>query len=270
MPSLTASDAATLATQNSPQLLILAATDDSIASGGDYITFDQIVHHFGFSGVTSLGDSVVWPINAVGEVQVEWEWNAYNGGGIVEIEVDGVVPAWGLVGSDTAGSVGVKRRSVHISEGAIVKIKVTQTSGGPLTGSAFVEFVIPGASLSSRTATLISDVIAARPASPTGETFFDQTFDVVWDGSAQMLISGSPDGVDPWLVEDALRLNVTHADASTASYYVESWLPSGPIWQAPYDISSLLEPGPNTLRVRFEDVYGGDVGNHAQMWLVSA
>lgn len=133
------------------QLLVVSATADSISSGGDYVTADAIVYQRGFAGVTADGDSIVWPTDAVGEIQVEFAWDTYTGGGTIEIEVDGVVPAWGLIATGTSGSKGCKRRGVHIAEGAVVKVKVTQTSGVAKTADVLVEFSIPDPTLGTVT-----------------------------------------------------------------------------------------------------------------------
>ena len=129
------------------QILVVSATNQSFASGGAYVTSDAIVYQHGFDAVTAPGDSIMWPVDAVGEIQVEFAWDTYQGGGTIEIEVDGVVPAWGLIASGSSGAKGCKRRSVHIAEGAAVKIKVTQSSGVAKTGDVHVEFSIPDPSV---------------------------------------------------------------------------------------------------------------------------
>lgn len=135
------------ATAGVGQILLASATAQAFASGGDYVTTDAIEYQFGFADVVAAGDSIVWPVDAVGEVQVEFKWDTYEGGGTIEIEVDGAVPAWGLVGTGNVGSEGCKRRGVHIAEGSVVKVKVTQTSGEAQTGDVTVEFSIPDPTL---------------------------------------------------------------------------------------------------------------------------
>lgn len=125
------------------QLLVLSATGDSIASGGDYVTFDSQVYRHGFTeGVSADGTTITWPVSASGSIQVEWEWDSYTGGGTVEIEVDGQIPDWGTVVAGSSGQTFVKRRGVHIREGAEVKLKVTQTSGAAKTADVHVEFQV--------------------------------------------------------------------------------------------------------------------------------
>ncbi len=130
---------------SSGQILVLSATDVSIASGGDYVAFDTQVHRHGFvAAIGGDGVSITWPIAyAGGTIQVEWEWDTYTGGGTIEIEVDGAVPEWGTVVSGSAGRTFVKARAVDIAEGAEVKIKVTQDSGSAQTATVYAEFVCP-------------------------------------------------------------------------------------------------------------------------------
>lgn len=110
------------------QMLILSATGASIASGGDYVTFDTIEHQRGFSGVSTAGETITWPTSVIGVVEVSLAWDTYTGASDVELEVDGAVPAWGLVGSGS-GSSGSKTRAVDIASGQVLKVKVTQSSG---------------------------------------------------------------------------------------------------------------------------------------------
>lgn len=129
------------------QVLLVSATGQSFADGGDYVTADAVEYRHGFDGNEVAGDSVVWPVDAVGEIQVEFKWATYTGGGTIEIEVDDEVPAWGLIAEGTSGSEGCKRRAVHINEGAAVKVKVTQDSGSAQTADVMVEFSVPDPTL---------------------------------------------------------------------------------------------------------------------------
>lgn len=124
------------------QLLLVEAAGQSFASGGAYVDADSIVYQHGFDEVTAAGDTIIWPTDAVGEIQVEFAWDTYTGGGTVEVEVNGTVPDWGLIGSGSSGQTGCKRRGVHIAEGDAVKIKVTQSSGSAKTADVLVEFAI--------------------------------------------------------------------------------------------------------------------------------
>lgn len=194
------------------QLLLLSATGDSFASGGDYVTTDTIEYQHGFAGVTAAGDSILWPTDAVGTIQVEFTWDTYTGGGTVEVEVDGTVPDWGLIGSGASGQTGCKRRGVHISEGAAVKIKVTQSSGSAQTGDVTLEFAILDPAHDPTLTT------PAEPVVPPGEITdgflrdgdglvhlrLTETGNKVWqvtDGSAADFIVGSATGV-AWLPSD--------------------------------------------------------------------
>lgn len=133
------------------QLLTVSASAQSFASGGDYVAWDSVVYQHGFGTVAATGESVVWPTSAVGEIQVEFEWATYEGGGTIEIEVDGSVPSWGTIATGSAGIRGCKRRTVHIAEGSVVKVLVTQSSGSAKTADVFVEFAIPDPSANGDT-----------------------------------------------------------------------------------------------------------------------
>lgn len=145
------------------QLLVVSATGQSFADDGGYVTADTIVYQHGFDQVTAVGDEIVWPTDAVGEVQVEFLWDTYEGGGTIEVEVDGTVPAWGTIAAGSAGSEGCKRRGVHILEGQVVKVKVTQTSGSAKTGDVLVEFSIPDPTLNVTTSPYAAAVLADGP-----------------------------------------------------------------------------------------------------------
>lgn len=126
------------------QVLIVSASAQSIVSGGDYVVWDTIVHRHGFEASSTPGSTVTWPADfAGGTIQIELAWATYEGGGLVEIEVDGVVPPWGTLGAGAAGRVGWKRRSVHIKAGSSVRVKITHTAGVAKTGDVFIEFVLP-------------------------------------------------------------------------------------------------------------------------------
>lgn len=106
------------------QLLVLTATDVDIDDEG-YVTFDTITHQNGFAGVTAAGDTITWPTSAVGGAIVMFAWATFTGGGTIELEVDGSVPAWGTIATGSAGTEGRGEIGVDIAAGAVVKLKVT-------------------------------------------------------------------------------------------------------------------------------------------------
>ena len=117
------------------QLLVLTAPAASIPSGGGYVTFTSIAYQRGFADVSAAGSSFIWPASAVGGAEVEFSWADHEGGGTLEIEVDGSVPAWGVLGDGASGSAGRGYIPVDIAAGSEVKLKVTQTSGSAKTAS---------------------------------------------------------------------------------------------------------------------------------------
>lgn len=106
------------------QLLVLSATAVDIDDAG-YVTFDSITHQHGFDGVTAAGDSITWPVSAVGGAIVTFAWDTFTGGGLLELEVDGTVPAWGTIAAGSVGAEGRGEIGVDIAEGSTVKLKVT-------------------------------------------------------------------------------------------------------------------------------------------------
>lgn len=155
------------------QLLVLAASAASVASGGDYLAFDAEVYRNGFeTPVSADGTTIIWPTSVVGAIQVELKWASYTGGGKIEIEVDGVVPAWGLLADATSGQEGEKRRTVDIEAGSAVRIKVTQASGSVQAGDVLVQFSIFGPTGSTATPVVVTsssgyaddDVTVAAPS----------------------------------------------------------------------------------------------------------
>lgn len=224
------------------QLLVVSATGQSFASGGDYVAADSIVYQHGFDEVVAAGDSIVWPVDAVGEIQVEFAWDTYDGGGTIEIEVDGTVPAWGLIGEGTSGSEGCKRRGVHIAEGAVVKVKVTQGSGSAKTGDVLVEFSIPDPSLGVAAGpSLYANVVMAdapvaywRLGEPSGTTAIDEvgTHSATYAGTLTLGAAGvMHDGSGDTAVDlNGSSGRVTGSDwadlefAGSAPFSVEAWV----------------------------------------------
>jgi hypothetical protein len=172
------------------QLLIVSATRQSFASGGDYVSADSTVYQFGFDGATA--DAVVWPVDAAGEIQVEFAWDTYDGGGTIEIEVNGTVPAWGLLASGSSGRTGCKRRSVHIAEGSVVKVRVTQTSGVAQTADVVVEFSIPDPSAHDDNPVFLESFWVDSKVSGGGSS----TFVLNAGASYQLVVVGNARGAD--------------------------------------------------------------------------
>lgn len=126
------------------QLLVLSTTGDSIASGGDAVTFDTILAQHGFDGVvTQAGQGWVHPITGVYVLTLVFEWDSYQGGGTVELEIDGIVRADGLlVEDDGSGQRAIAMLPYHAETGEVAKIKVTQSSGSAQTCDATVRVAV--------------------------------------------------------------------------------------------------------------------------------
>lgn len=125
------------------QLLVLSAAADGIASGGEYIAFDVNVAQHGFQGVTpTAGGAWVHPVTGVYYLDLEVAWDTYTGGGTVELELDGIVPAEGMIGQGSAGQQGRASIAYFAEAGQVGRIKVTQTSGSDQTLGATVRIAI--------------------------------------------------------------------------------------------------------------------------------
>lgn len=246
------------------RLLTMSSTADSIASGGDYIAFDGIVHNRGFVGITA--SKITWPVSAVGEIQIEFAWDSYSGGGKIELEVDGAVPVWGLLADATTGQVGCKRRSVDIQAGSTVKVKVTQSSGSAKTADVLAEFVIPdpiGNETGAANSLLLADAVPTTASPGPGTVFVSNTgIFFEWDGTGSLVLSSTPDGTGPISVDDILTVDVTHADASTATY-TKNWNPTCSVSDSALvvDVTAKFEAGTNVIDLTCSDFCAG--GNYA-------
>lgn len=199
------------ATSNGAALLVVTASADPIASGGDFVSFDTTIHRHGFAAIAVGAQAIIWPRTAVGEIQVEFSWLSYTGGGKIEIEVDGVVPAWGLIADAAGGSTGCKRRSVHIEAGAEVAVRVTQTSGSPQTADVLVEFAIPDPTLTLQNGDLV-------------ETVWLETLN---NGSAASAAALSAGGVYRFVIEGNYDVNTSTGVTSGVSVIYPSTSDTG-------------------------------------------
>lgn len=109
------------------EIIHTSATSDSVASGGDYLTADTEVDRYGFSSNT-LGDTYTIPRTASYKIELTFEWDTYQGGGTIEVEVNGTVVR-SLSSPDSNGQSCTWSPTFRASKGDTVKVKVTQTSG---------------------------------------------------------------------------------------------------------------------------------------------
>lgn len=159
------------------QLLVLSVTADSIASGGDYVAFDQILEQRGFDDVASpSGGAWVHPISAVYTIDYEHTWATYEGGGTIELELDGEVATSRRIASGSSGGRGRGSLSYFADRGSVGKVKVTQDSGAAQTCSASAWVAMPdpteqadAAAPVSGSATVILFVDGVQVASASGD-----------------------------------------------------------------------------------------------------
>ena len=126
------------------QLLCLSVMADSIAPGGDHVAFDQVLAQQGFSNVSPpSGGAWVHPIGAVYTITYEHVWDGFEGGGLIEVELDGVTD---LARTLAAGDVGDRCQatlSYVAAAGQVGRIKVTQGDADPQVCAATVWVAVP-------------------------------------------------------------------------------------------------------------------------------
>lgn len=126
---------------------------------------------------------------------------------------------------------------------------------------AAVLVVTPGVSLAATapTAILVTEAIPSTPITSEKQIFLDKvfTFDTP-DGRGS--ISSTPDGTGEVGVDDEIDIKVTRPDGTeqTLVRNYEFQPPSPPI-----DLSSVLQPGKNTIRIGLRDTFGVYYGSSA-------
>lgn len=187
----------------SAQLLVMSATADSVASGGDYVAFGSVVARHGFTGVpVDAGTSWMHPVSGVYGLTYEHAWDSYTGGGTVALEVDGTLIPEGTIMAGTAGQEGRGTIFYVAESGQVGKIKVTQSSGSAQTCDALVRVVITDPKTSSPAA--VADAIGVvsygtQDSEPYPEYVGNPTGWV--DGSAEWIWHTAPprpEGEEGW------------------------------------------------------------------------
>lgn len=110
------------------KLLVMSATGDEIASGGDYVNFDTIVAQHGFDDVGI--NSWVHPVSSnCWILAYTHDWDSYQGGGIIRMELDGVLIPEGIILPSGPGQQGMGFIMYSAVAGQTGKIYVAQMSG---------------------------------------------------------------------------------------------------------------------------------------------
>lgn len=132
-----------LITRNEAHLLSMAAVGDSIAAGGDSITFGAITAQHGFSGTSGPGATWTHPTAGVFVVSVKLQWVGYAGGGTIQIVVDGVALPEGRVVEGSSGSEAFGVVMYRASAGSVGAVRVTHSSPSAQTCDAAVTVALP-------------------------------------------------------------------------------------------------------------------------------
>lgn len=168
------------------QLLCLTTASAQIAPGGDYVALDSIVAQYGFDTVVLVPGGVwVHPISGVYVLTYEHVWDSYDGGGTIQLEVDGQVGTERTIASGEAGGRGRGTIAYVAQAGSAARIKVTHDSGSAETCSGTVWVSIPdpteqaeseGAPPGSATVQLLVDgVLVASASGDVGVSFSTAT-----------------------------------------------------------------------------------------------
>lgn len=125
-----------------PHLLVMLASSDSIASGGDYVTFGSVVTVYGFNGGAAASDSWAHPASGVYVLTYDHAWDTYTGGGTIQVEVDGVLMPEGLILDGTAGQDGDGTVIYHALAGSVGRIYIDHGDASAQTCTATVRVAI--------------------------------------------------------------------------------------------------------------------------------
>src|SRR6478609_2207403 len=114
----------------------------------------------------------------------------------------------------------------------------------------------------------VTTVIPPTPVTTTGKVFLTKTFTINYTGGI-VTVAGDPAGVKQIDTDDVMRIQITHADATSASYthdYSANCTNSTDVPTNPVDLTSRLKPGVNTIQFTFADKCGGSYGQW-ETWL---
>ncbi|KHD74134.1 hypothetical protein [Actinoplanes utahensis] len=112
-------------------------------------------------------------------------------------------------------------------------------------------------------AVLVTEAIPSTSVTEEDQLFFDKVFSFnTPDGKG--VIAGTPDGRGEVAVDDQILIKVTRPDG-TENTFVKNYEFQPP--SAPIDISHMLAPGVNTVRIGLQDTFGVAYGS-TSLWLI--
>lgn len=147
-----------------PQLLVLTASGDSIAAGGDHVTFGTVLDRQGGFSATAAGSSWTHPTTATYVLTYEHAWTSFTGGADVDLEIDGITAPARRIGTGTAWQFGRGTIHYYAEEGTVGRIKVTHSDGSAQVCDATMWLSVsdPLATVTGHTAELyINDALVA-------------------------------------------------------------------------------------------------------------
>jgi hypothetical protein len=127
----------------SAQLLVMSATAAEIAPGGTTVPFGTVVAQHGFANVPAAsGGSWVHPVSGVYALTYEHAWAAFDGGGRIVLQLDGVDVPEGVIADGTVGQGGRGTIAYVAEAGQAGRIMVTHSAAAAQTCDALVRIAI--------------------------------------------------------------------------------------------------------------------------------
>lgn len=130
-------------TASSAQLLCMSAAGDSIGSGGDYVAFDTILAQHAFATVAAAGSGWMHPVAGIYTLTYEHAWDSYQGGGTIDLELDGITSLARRIGTGTAWQTGRATIAYVAEVGQVGRIKVTHSDASAQTCDAAIWIAVP-------------------------------------------------------------------------------------------------------------------------------
>lgn len=132
-------------TAGAAQLLVLSATADPIASGGDHVDLSTVLDQQGgfLNVVQPSGGAWVHPITATYVLTYEHAWDSFEEGGDVDLELDGITTLARRIGTRTDWQRGRGTIHYYAEAGQVGRIKVTHSDASAQICDAAMWLSVP-------------------------------------------------------------------------------------------------------------------------------
>lgn len=162
----------------SAQLLSLAATGATIPAGGGPVTFDEIIARHGFAATGAAGTTWVHPVDAVYALTYEHAWTSFLGGGVIRLEVGGVLVPEGVLADGTSGQTGSGTLLYRAAAGTTGRIWIEAATA---SDQLFDGFLSVG----------VTDPATLTTGSVWTKVFDGDVYDLHWDGANWWTTAGT-------------------------------------------------------------------------------